>query len=81
MNEIASYIGTHERTLTELIDEGFGIPEQGVLLIYRDHSRERSVSLIFPNAASARARAKALIRMRRTSRRDVSVLPIAEALR
>ena len=80
MNETASFIGTHERTLSDLVDEGFGVPEKAALLVYRDRSRERRVSLIFPNMASARARADALIRMRRTRRRDLVLLPLAEAL-
>ena len=80
MNEAASFIGTHERTLSDLVDEGFGVPEEAALLVYRDHSREISVSLIFPNLASARARADALIRAKRARRRDVSVLPLTEAL-
>ena len=80
MNEAVSFIGTHERTLADLVDEGFGVPEDAVLLIYRDRARERSVRLIFPTVESARARADALIRMRRARRRDVSVTPLAEAL-
>ena len=80
MNEAVSFIGTHERTLSDLVDEGFGVPEDAVLLIYRDRTRERSVRLIFPTVESARARADALIRMRRARRRDVSVTPLAEAL-
>ena len=81
MNETASFIGTHERALSDLVDEGFGVPEDGALLVYRDRTRERRVSLIFPDMASARARADALIRMRRTRRRDLVLLPLAEALR
>ena len=80
MNEAVSFIGTHERTLSDLVDEGFGVPEEAVLLVYRDRTRERSVRLIFPTAKSARARADALIGMRRARRRDVSVTPLAEAL-
>ncbi len=80
MNETASFIGTHERTLSDLVDEGFGVPEDGALLVYRDRTRERRVSLIFPNMESARARADALIRMKRTRRRDLVLLPLAEAL-
>lgn len=80
MNETASFIGTHERTLSDLVDEGFGVPEEAALLVYRDRSRERRVSLIFPTIKSARARADALIRMRRTRRRDLVLLPLAEAL-
>ena len=80
MNETASFIGTHERTLSDLVDEGFGVPEDGALLVYRDRTRERRVSLIFPNIASARARADALVRMRRARRRDLVLLPLAEAL-
>lgn len=80
MNETASFIGTHERGLSDLLEEGFGVPEKAALLVYRDRSRERRVSLIFPNMESARARADALIRMRRTRRRDVSVAPLTEAL-
>ena len=80
MNETASFIGTHERTPADLVDEGFGVPEDGALLVYRDRSRERSVSLIFPNMESARARADAIVRMKRARRRDVSVTPLAEAL-
>ena len=80
MNEAASFIGTHERTLSDLVDEGFGVPEEAALLVYRDLTRERRVSLIFPNLESARARADALVRAKRARRRDVSVLPLAEAL-
>lgn len=80
MNETASFIGTHERTLSELVDEGFGLPEEGALLVYRDRTREKRVSLIFPNIASARARADALVRMRKTRRRDLVLRPLAEAL-
>ena len=80
MNESVSFIGTHERTLSDLVDEGFGVPEEAALLVYRDRNRERSVRLIFPTVESARARADALIRMRRARRRDVSVTPLAEAL-
>ena len=80
MIEAASFIGTHERTPADLVDEGFGVPEDAALLVYRDRTRERSVRLIFPNAESARARADALIRMRRVRRRDVSVTPLAEAI-
>ena len=80
MNETASFIGTHERTLSDLVEEGFGVPEEAALLVYRDRSRERRVSLIFPNMESARARADALIRMKRTRRRDLVLLPLAEAL-
>ena len=80
MNESVSFIGTHERTLSDLVDEGFGVPEDAVLLIYRDRTRERSVRLIFPTVESARARADTLVRMRRARRRDVSVTPLAEAL-
>lgn len=80
MNEAVSFIGTHERTLSDLVEEGFGVPEEAALLVYRDRSRERRVSLIFPDMASARARADALIRMRRTRRGDVSVTPLTEAL-
>ncbi|MDE0341031.1 MAG: hypothetical protein OXI82_02735 [Nitrospinae bacterium] len=80
MNEAVSFIGTHERTLSDLVDEGFGVPEDAVLLIYRDRNRERSMRLIFPTVESARARADALVRMRRARRRDVSVTPLAEAL-
>lgn len=80
MNEAVSFIGTHERTPADLVDEGFGVPEEAALLVYRDRTRERSVRLIFPNSESARARADALVRMRRTRRRDVSVTPLAEAL-
>lgn len=79
MNETASFIGTHERTLSDLVDEGFGLPEDGALLVYRDRSRERRVSLIFPNMASARARADALIQEKRTRRRDLVLLPLAGA--
>ena len=57
-----------------------GVPQDAALLVYRDLSRERSVRLIFPTVESARARADALIRMRRARRRDVSVTPLAEAL-
>ena len=71
MNEAVSFIGTHERTLSDLVDEGFGVPEGAALLVYRDRSRERSVSLIFPNAESARARADALVREKRARRRDL----------
>ena len=81
MIEAASFIGTHERTLADLVDEGFGVPEEAAVLVYRDLSRERSVRLIFPNSESARARADALIRMRRARRRDVAVTPLSEALR
>ena len=80
MNETASFIGTHERTLSDLVEEGFGVPEDGALLVYRDRSRERRVSLIFPTIKSARARADALVRMRKTRRRDLLLLPLAEAL-
>ncbi len=80
MNEAVSFIGTHERTLADLVDEGFGVPEGGVLLVYRDLNRERCVRLLFPNVESARARADALIRAKRARRRDVRVLPLAEAL-
>jgi len=80
MNESVSFIGTHERTLSDLVDEGFGVPEEAALLIYRDRTRERSVRLIFPTVESARARADTLVRMRRARRRDVSVTPLAEAL-
>ncbi|MCY4383876.1 MAG: hypothetical protein OXE44_12075 [Nitrospinae bacterium] len=80
MNEAVSFIGTHERTPADLVDEGFGVPEEAALLVYRDLARERSVSLIFPNVESARARADALIRARRTRRRDVSLTPLTEAL-
>ncbi len=80
MIEAASFIGTHDRAPADLVDEGFGVPEEAVLLIYRDRTRERSVRLLFPNAESARARADALVRTRRTRRRDVSVTPLAKAL-
>ena len=80
MNEAVSFIGAHERTLSDLVDEGFGVPEEAALLVYRDRSRERSVSLIFPNAESARARADALVREKRARRRDLVLLPLAEAL-
>ena len=80
MNEAVSFIGTHERALSDLVDEGFGVPEKAALLVYRDRSRERRVSLIFPNMESARARADALIRMKRTRRCDLVLLPLAEAL-
>ena len=80
MNETVSFIGTHERALSDLVEEGFGVPEEAALLVYRDRSRERRVSLIFPNMESARARADALIRMKRTRRRDLVLLPLAEAL-
>ena len=80
MNEAASFIGTHERTLSDLMDEGLGVPEEAALLVYRDLTRERRVSLIFPNLTSARARADALVRAKRARRRDVSVLPLTEAL-
>lgn len=80
VNETASFIGTHERTLSDLVDEGFGLPEEAALLVYRDRTRERRVSLIFPNMASARARADSLVRMKRTRRRDLVLLPLAEAL-
>ena len=80
MNETASFIGTHERTLSDLVDEGFGVPKEGALLVYRDRSRERRVSLIFPTIGSARARADALVREKRTRRRDLLLLPLAEAL-
>lgn len=80
MNETASFIGTHERTLSDLVDEGFGLPEEGALLVYRDRTREKRVSLIFPNIASARARADALVREKRTRRRDLVLLPLTEAL-
>ena len=80
MNEAVSFIGTHERTLADLVDEGFGVPEEGALLTYLDVGRERRVRLLFPNVESARARADALIRAKRARRRDVSVLPLAEAL-
>ena len=80
MNETASFIGTHERTLSDLVDEGFGVPEEAALLVYRDRTRERRVSLIFPNMESARARADALIRIKRARRRDLVLLPLAEAL-
>ena len=80
MNEAVSFIGTHERALSDLVDEGFGVPEEATLLVYRDRTRERSMNLIFPDMASARARADALIRMKRTRRRDLVLLPLAEAL-
>lgn len=80
MNETASFIGTHERTLSDLVDEGFGVPKEGALLVYRDRTRERRVSLIFPTIKSARARADALVRTRRARRRDLLLLPLAEAL-
>lgn len=81
MIEAASFIGTHERTLADLVDEGFGIPEEAALLVYRDLARDRRVSLIFPSSEAARARADALVRMRRVRRCDVSVTPLTEALR
>ncbi len=80
MNDAVSFIGTHERALSDLVDEGFGLPEEAALLVYRDRFRERRVSLIFPNMASARARADSLVRMKRTRRRDLVLLPLAEAL-
>ena len=80
MNEAVSFIGTHERGLSDLVDEGFGVPEEAALLVYRDRTRERRVSFIFPNMASARARADALIHEKRTRRRDLVLLPLAEAL-
>ena len=80
MNEAASFIGTHERTLADLVDEGLGVPREAALLVYRDLSREISVSLIFPNLETARARADALIRAKRARRRDVCVAPLTEAL-
>ena len=80
MNEAVSFIGTHERSPADLVDEGFGVPEEAALLVYRDRSRERSVRLIFPNSESARARGDALIKKKITRRRDVSVTPLTEAL-
>ena len=59
MNEAASFIATHERTLTDLIEEGLGVPEDAALLVYRDRSRERRVSLIFPNRSHRPARTPA----------------------
>ncbi len=78
MNEAASYVGAHERTLAEMVDEGLDVPREGAVLLYRD--RERGVRLIFPSAESARARADALVRAGRTRRRDVRVVSLAEAL-
>ncbi len=80
MNEAVSFIGTHERTLSDLVDDGLDVPEEAALLVYRDLSREISVKLIFPNIESARARADALIRLKRARRCDLSVTPLREAL-
>ena len=80
MNEAVSFIGTHERTPADLVDDGLDVPEEAALLVYRDLARERSVSLIFPNVESARARGDALIKKKITRRRDVSVTPLTEAL-
>lgn len=80
MNEAVSFIGTHERTLADLVDEGLGVPREAALLVYRDRSRERSVRLIFPDVASARARADALVRMKKARRSDLVLRPLIEAL-
>ena len=81
MDEAVSFISTHERTISDLVDEGFGVPGEGALLTYRDLTRDRSVSLLFPSLASARRRADALLQSGRARRRDVQVLPLQDALR
>ncbi|MDE0332851.1 MAG: hypothetical protein OXL41_13395 [Nitrospinae bacterium] len=81
MSEAVSLIGTHERTLADLVDEGFGVPEEAALLVYRDRTRDRGVRLICPNVESARARADALVKMKKARRRDLVLLPLTEALR
>ncbi len=81
MNEAVSFIGAHERTATDMVEEGLDVPAEGALLLYGDAARERQVSLLFPDAASARARADALVRSGKARRREVRVLSLAEALR
>ncbi len=56
MDDHASYIGAHERELRDLVDEGFELPDKGVVLIYRDRRRDRLIVQLYPNRRIAEAR-------------------------
>ncbi len=80
MNVHASYIGVHERSLRELMDEGFDLPAQGAVLTYRDRKRDRRVTLLLPSRAVAEARAAEALRARRARREEVEIRSIEEAV-
>lgn len=69
----ASYISAHERSPRELVEEGFGLPAEGVLLTYLDRRRGRSVARLFPSRPAAEAWA-------RGSGEEAAILPLGEAL-
>ena len=71
--EEASYLSAHERGPRELVEEGLGLPEEGVLLTYLDRGRERRVRLLFPSRPAAEAWAA-------SRGEEVAILPLGEAL-
>jgi len=69
----ASYISSHERGPRELVEEGFGLPAEGVLLTYLDRRRGRRVARLFPSRPAAEAWA-------REGGEEAAILPLGEAL-
>ena len=80
MDDHASYIGAHERGLQDLLDEGFDLPAKGVVLTYRDLSRDRAVVGLYPTRALAEARAEEAMRQKRARRGEWRIRPLAEAV-
>ncbi len=80
MNDHVSYIGAHERGLCDLMDEGIEIPDESVVLTYRDLLRDRRVVQLYPSRAAAEARAAETLRAKRARRGDCLIRPLAEAV-
>ncbi len=80
MNDQASYIGAHERSLRELLDEGFSLPAEAAVLTYHDLRRDRPVTVLLPSRAAAEARAAGALRRRDARRGGVRILSLEEAI-
>ncbi|MBT3350273.1 MAG: hypothetical protein HOC91_07935 [Nitrospinaceae bacterium] len=80
MREHISYIGSHERGLHDMLEEGIDLPEGGVVLSYFDRLRDRQVTQVYPDRPSAKARAFEVQRARKTRRVDCQILSLVEAI-
>ena len=80
MNDHASFIGAHERGLSDLMEEGIEIPDESVVLTYRDLLRDRHIVQLYPCRAAAEARAAETLRARRARRGGCLIRPLAEAV-
>lgn len=67
--DAASYISGHERSPRELVEEGIGLPAEGVALTYLDRRRERRVTVLFPTRPAAEAWAE--------GREGAAILPLS----